>query len=278
MNSGKPQNQSLAIAYAMKRKAKKMAEGGFIEDENASGFLDHEGNDVKHDGPAMAEDDRELGQHGEIEEGPQGAYAEGGFIGSHQGDEHDMDMIGKIMAMKQREFYHGGTVPMPGGAKGVEKAFGGHEDDSAPAKPAQSSESRPDPIYHQATSAPTPENSASPTDYFLKKQRSGMAKGGMAYSEGGQIGKIMRKSDKKHMPAMMSEGGRIANQDEIMAGFDPNEFDYLHLHDDDYEKADYTGANSGDEIGNAQEDKDQHDEIARIMRSRAKKDRLPTTR
>ena len=34
MNAGKPQDQSLAIAYAMKRKAQKMAKGGQVSDSH----------------------------------------------------------------------------------------------------------------------------------------------------------------------------------------------------------------------------------------------------
>lgn len=44
MNAGKPQNQALAIAYSVKRKAKKMAMGGMIEDsEDKDNFLSAEG-------------------------------------------------------------------------------------------------------------------------------------------------------------------------------------------------------------------------------------------
>jgi hypothetical protein len=37
----------------------------------------------------------------------------------------------------------------------------------------------------------------------------------------------------------------------------------------------YTGANSGDEVGDEQEDEDEHDMVSRIMKSRLKKDRMP---
>lgn len=70
-----------------------------------------------------------------------------------------------------------------------------------------------------------------------------------------------------------SEGGKVANSDEIEADFEPNEFDDLHLRDDLEEN--YTESNSGDEKGDAQEDEDRADIIHRIMKSRAKKDRMP---
>jgi hypothetical protein len=101
MDAGKPQKQALAIAYAMKKKAKKYSEGGQITDNyqdacsedcvqpcavhqsnrQEGGFEDHEG-DIKHpNSSAMSEDERKLNQHGEHEEGRQGnegRYAEGG--------------------------------------------------------------------------------------------------------------------------------------------------------------------------------------------------------
>jgi hypothetical protein len=73
-----------------------------------------------------------------------------------------------------------------------------------------------------------------------------------------------------------SKGGMVAN-DVGVAEADklPAEYDDLVLRDDDMSDADYTGANSGDEMGNKQMDSDEHDIIARIMKSRAKKDRMP---
>lgn len=156
-----------------------MAEGGEVN-EMASGFVDHEGNDIKHDHMAMEEDDRMLNQHGEHEEGPQGAHmAHGGQIhDGHQSEAHEMDMVGRIMKMRQH---------------------------------------------------------------------------------------------------MYSEGGKVANggEDDLdeMADGRPNNFDDLSMRDD--LESSYTGANSGDELGNAREDHDRHDIVARIMASRKKKDRMP---
>lgn len=157
----------------------KYADGGFIEEEKASGYVDHMGDDVKHNEAAENEDERKLNQHGRGEVGPlMACMADGGFIGSHQSDDHMMDMVGRIM--KQRQ---------------------------------------------------------------------------MCYSEGGKV----------------ANGG----EDELshMADGKPNNFDDLSMRDD--LKENYTGANSGDEIGNAQEEDDRHDIISRIMKSRAKKDRMP---
>jgi len=71
-----------------------------------------------------------------------------------------------------------------------------------------------------------------------------------------------------------SEGGEVANEDHDMAKELPNEFDDLAL-DDSLSQHD-TGANSGDALGDEQEDEDRHDIISRVMKSRSKKDRNPS--
>lgn len=91
---------------------------------------------------------------------------------------------------------------------------------------------------------------------------------------GGDVVERIMKKGMKHM----SLGGRVANEDhgpddEDLAGFLPNEFDDLSLRDDLEQH--YTGANSGDEIGDEQEDEDRRDIVSRAMRSMAKKDRMP---
>jgi hypothetical protein len=65
-----------------------------------------------------------------------------------------------------------------------------------------------------------------------------------------------------------SEGGRVANGDG-----DPTQIDELAL-DDDLEFSD-TGANSGDELDDSQEESDRKGIVDRIMHSLAKKDKLP---
>lgn len=67
---------------------------------------------------------------------------------------------------------------------------------------------------------------------------------------------------------MYSEGGKVAN-----AGGDPSRIDDLALRDDlEFSE---TGANSGDELGDDQEEKDRRDIVSRIMHSLAKKDKMP---
>jgi len=98
----------------------------------------------------------------------------------------------------------------------------------------------------------------------MRGGRENMACGGKV-GEDDMISKIMAKH--------YSEGGRLANKTEITADFDPNEFDDLALRDGLEEHE--TGANSGDELGDEQEDEDRRDMVSKIMRSRAKRDKLP---
>ena len=76
-----------------------------------------------------------------------------------------------------------------------------------------------------------------------------------------------------------SEGGKVANEESgestdepTFAKADGNEFDDLALRDD-LEFSD-TGANSGDEDDDSEQDHERSDIISRIMRSRSKKDRM----
>lgn len=82
------------------------------------------------------------------------------------------------------------------------------------------------------------------------------------------VGRIMRQRTHHY-----SRGGQVANDTPVTADFEDNQFDDL-VKRDDLEQH-YTGANSGDEIGDGQEDEDRHDIVSRIMRSRRKRDHLP---
>lgn len=90
--------------------------------------------------------------------------------------------------------------------------------------------------------------------------------------EDDMVGRIMKK-----MQQHFSEGGKVSNDDhmEDLADFDENDFDVMP--EDDLEEH-YTGANSGDHLGNEQEDHDREDIVSRIMKSRKKKDKLPNPR
>lgn len=98
------------------------------------------------------------------------------------------------------------------------------------------------------------------------------------YAEGGDVDEEHDEHDMvsrimKQRSNHYSEGGRVANEDHIEADFEPNEFDDLAK--DDHLEFHDTGANSGDELGDEQEDEDRHDIVSRIMKSRKLKDRNP---
>lgn len=66
----------------------------------------------------------------------------------------------------------------------------------------------------------------------------------------------------------MSKGGMIANSDKPIADFMPNEFDDLHLRDElTYSN---TGANAGDDKGDADNDRRLNDMVAQAMMKRRK--------
>ena len=122
--------------------------------------------------------------------------------------------------------------------------------------------------------------------YAMKKRmaKGGIAecmacKGGMCMEHGGQVEEPAAGSGfsddmvDRIMKHQYSKGGMVANDTPPVADFEENEFDDLVLRDDlDFHE---TGSNSGDLIGNDQEDEDREDILNRIMKSRAKKDRMP---
>lgn len=116
----------------------------------------------------------------------------------------------------------------------------------------------------------------------VKHNSGAMHEDGMGFNmhgdsdEGAGGGDPMSPVVKKIMMARkpgFSKGGRVANEDMPMADFEDNSFDDL-ANRDDLEFHD-TGENSGDELGNAEEDHDRKDVVSKIMASRKKKDRNP---
>ena len=128
------------------------------------------------------------------------------------------------------------------------------------------------------------------TGYAMKKRMSKCAAHGadgceMCMADGGFVGKEKASG---YMPppepeADMGEEGivdrimkRFAKGGEVepAADFESNDFDYLDQMPLDHE-ADETGENSGDEIGDEAQDERDDDVVARAMKSRPKKDRMP---
>lgn len=98
-----------------------------------------------------------------------------------------------------------------------------------------------------------------------KRDRKYLAEGGEVSDDDGSDGIVDR------IMKRFAKGGAV----EPVADFEKNDFDVMDTEMDPGTDADYTGANSGDEIGDEQEDDDRKDIVGRIMKSRSKRDRMP---
>lgn len=218
MEHGKPQKQSLAIAYAMKRKAqkKKMADGGEIPTLDPDKLASTQDSMRKAFG-----------------------YADGGQICEHCG--------GGMMA-------EGGQITdnyQPSGKVDTDPDMGFHEFDKGYVE-HEGDVKRPNMMAHSEDDKDLNQH---PVDMHAET----------SMAEEDLVDRIMTNRKQNNAgEAKFSEGGKVANQDEIEAGFDPNEFDDLHLRDDlssSYGEDD----NAGDDLGNKQEDEDRSDLVDRIM-------------
>lgn len=99
-------------------------------------------------------------------------------------------------------------------------------------------------------------------------------------AEGGDVGDAsMPKEDDgsdgivDRIMKRFAKGGAVEQETPPIA--DGEEAQYDDIVDMEDTEADETGANSGDEIGDAAEDEDERDIVKRIMKSRGKKDKMP---
>jgi hypothetical protein len=255
LGAGKPMKQSLAIAYNMQRKnkRKKMADGGDVQSDPQK--LQSVSDSFKGAVHSYADGGKICEHCGG------GMMAGGGFIGSHQSPKK----VNTRPDLMDHEMDHG---------------YMSHEGDVK--RPNMMAHSEDDKDLNQHSVDMHAETSMSEEDLVdrIMMNRKQNNPGEAKFADGGYAeGDEMYPHAKNKMfdvTNKYSEGGKVANQDEIEAGFDPNEFDVLHL-EDDLNFHD-TGANSGDELGNSREDEDRKDIVSRIMASRRKKDRLPNPR
>lgn len=189
--------------------------------------------------------------------------AEGGFIGSHE--DPSSDLIERIMAKRDR----------PDASQHAMEDQSGYQmhkgNDLRMSPEAVSEDDRPRNAFRSRETQmqehmPRPSN-----DSYQEMPGQAMVDpphGGDDQPEG-IVDRIMRQRAR-----MYSEGGKVANETEVdSADHMPAQYDDLVL-DDDLEQHD-TGANSGDGLDDAQENHDRNDIVARIMKSRAKRDRMP---
>lgn len=236
--------KSLAISYAMKKKGKKSAESGMMQGSGHSRSHFDEGGRVK----AQASLRSAFGTPAEPTPSP----------------DKDLDQKYKDTAKKESSifsFAEGGQIKdnyQPSGKPHVDKEFG-----------YEAAEKASGLMKHEGNDVKS--NSAAMSEDSKKLGQ--MPVDMKASTEAADDDLVMRIMRKRY-----SEGGKVANQEHgennnELAGFSPNEFDDLVLRDD--LESSYDGDNAGDHLGNAQEDEDRKDIVARIMASRKKKDRMP---
>lgn len=265
IHAGKPMSQSLAIAYNMKRKAKKMANGGHAHDERCAEGCYAEGGNVL-DSSHRSDNERGINKVAYTSRSHNAGTSEAGAAlkpSFSLGDEHDSD----VAKMKHRKVLQ----EMKSSPRPKLMANGGPlTADDVPEAPRKNAEEMQ---RGALQSGPTmAEAMHSIRKAFGSDEDTQTAEG---YAMGGDVvDRIIAKRKN-----MYSEGGQIANggDDDLdkMADGDPNNFDDLALRDglsSSYGHDD----NSGDALGNAQEAEDREDIIARIMRQRKMKQHNPS--
>ncbi len=275
--AGKPEKQSLAIAFAMKRRAKKMKDGGFVRDEEESGYVPMLGDDIKDNAMAHEQDDKMLNQHGEDEIGPEGRHMkEGGEMKSRRQRMMEASMgMAEGGEIKDKSYGSPERLDRQFDEKGVHTQFSSRENAEAARKAGYKPSKAPhERVLNELRSMPNPklqglaeggepelETTVRPDTGYGKVIRVMSAHGGDIEGED-MVGRIMRK--RQHM---YSHGGEVANDDHPFEYEfeEPNNFDdlarrdELSFHD--------TGKNSGDELG---DDRVHDDLVDRIMLKRKK--------
>lgn len=290
---GMPQKQSLAIAYAMKRKRMKMADGGKVDPTptpDPSPIIDPDeatkAQSSMRQAFGYADGGKVKGVHesyyddGEGGESRTGALARNIDLGKGRKEmavnEHNR-VLGEMKSMPKPklqgmaeggEMHHGGCQ-CPGCCEMM--AQGGQITDNY--QPSNKVDTKPDLGFHEFDKdyvehegdVKRPNMMAMGEDgKRLNKHPVGMH-AETSMEEEDLVDRIMmNRKQNSAGEAKYSEGGKVANQDEIEAGFDPNEFDDLHLRDD-LESSYGEDDNAGDDLGNKQEDKDRADLVDRIM-------------
>jgi hypothetical protein len=244
---------SLSVAYAMKRK-KKMAEGGEAEHEDGTEM-------EKVEMPRDRMDVRAMAMHKSKEAAEKRERA----IGKFHSDETHSYMPPKAPGVRRDER----------ATEESDRDLGQHGEDEV-ADYGEDREDTPHPMDAHAVENQSGGEDEDMIGRIMKKRQEHFAEGGMSGMSSAKSDPAM--PDQKHMCSggdcqHFSHGGKVANSDEEITDDMPAQYDDLHL-DDDLSDSD-TGANSGDELGDKQEDEDRSDIVSRIMASRKKKDRMP---
>lgn len=249
---GKPLKQSLAIAYAMKRKAgkgKKMADGGDVsptdsaQDSMRKAFHFDDGGEVNGGSP--------LAQRPKPSPAPD--------LSQDEKRESAQASMRKAFGYSKGGEVYSVSTPEELLHEEVKPGF-------VPDEPQYDWVPRQHDVLNTA--------SRYEDNKSLNQKRVDM-KASNSMSEQDMVDRIMEKRSKDFSSeARFSKGGMVANDTPNITDEMPNEFDDLVLRDD-LTSTYGEDNNSGDESGDSQEDEDRKDIVARIMKSRAKKDRNP---
>lgn len=283
MHHGHPQKQALAIAYSMKRKAEAsrhkahggvmgampeshaMADGGQMDSCPNCGYA--HGGSVKgvHQSDMEVERPDTMSKYGHSEKRWAGESEAGSAARLYQegmGDSYKdkaMQKHGEVIAgimgikPKLKGLAHGGLTGE--GDEGDPQGFHDEEDASG---------------YHME-----PENHVEHNEMAMHEDDKDLNQH-MPHDEedpeDDMVGRIMHKRSKSFEgEARLAHGGEAEEPFEYEFE-QPNDFE-VEPEGDEYH---YSGANSGDEIGDEREDDDREDIVSRIMRSRKKRDRMPS--
>lgn len=262
---------SLAIAYAMRKKKKchggAMAEGGPVEDPYAAfskGVKDAFGGDKAEGVPAEKKEEKDTNPNTanfkKAFHTP--GYAYGGEAKRERED---------IEAEDKRKEFHPERSGHKDHVEGVHKR-GGLTKDTARNILAEMREMKHKNRKYLSEGGEVAEEKESGYEPMPCENCGHMAEHAVENQEMGEeedmIGRIMKKRVGHY-----SHGGKVANEDMPIADFEEAEYDDLVKDDNLHEH--YTAENSGDELGDEQEDEDRHDIVSKIMKSRKKKDRMP---
>jgi hypothetical protein len=270
IGAGKPQKQALAIAYATKRKAQHHAHGGHVEH-------------CAHGGP---------------EHCMEGCYADGGDTEADSGPVLDPEKVKQFT-----QGFNSGDVSVSDAISNAKKALGfakGGEMKSKRERAMEAFHRMAEGGYigsYQSKDKPEIDGDLMPEAHLEQELAEHVAHmdapdSHVEHAVMNQMGAEDEGAGDMDMihPMVMkimmgrakgySKGGMVANEDQgesasvpdEMAKDKPNEFDDLALRDD--LEFDSSGANEGDEHGDAAEDHDRADIIARVLKSRAKRDKM----
>lgn len=259
---------SLAIKYNMAKKAKggQMCEHGKHMCEMCHGGKMADGGEVKgvhkpiHEGSGISETASHRGNanyHAKIGNAAKSGHHSLQAQEKHRDVQHEMN---EMKSHDRKYMADGGMAKPKSPLEAVSRAF--HNDFPLAEPKAEGS-----------TPSPTPKPKHESEHYEELNN----------YAEGGEVEEMPPLNDDEdldmigHIMKMRahkySKGGQVANATPPIADGESAEYDDLVLRDDLEEH--YTGANSGDELGDAEHDEENHDTVSQVMKSRKKKDKMP---